>query len=194
MTPLTILIGQRRLTVHIMVKTGSKKWDNEMSSIDGGRLCYAAEPATDKALEPMSALVRGMSYSQWAAERKWTRPPSSDTGVTKSEMYSGALPVRQSAWWRRVCIWCAAQSVASVVHVEHHWCGHVVQGRLRNTLLHLWLDAVRLMWRMVDRRTQHCNSRSWKVWVLTQSVGKHHDQPYGDDDLWLTFNIYNSSI
>jgi len=35
---------------------------------------------------------------------------------------------------------------------------------------------------MVDRRTQHCNSRSWKVWALTQGFDEHHDQLYGADD------------
>jgi len=48
--------------------------------------------ATEKALEPMSVLVHEMSHSPYAAGRKRTRPSSSDTGVTKSEMYSGAVP------------------------------------------------------------------------------------------------------
>jgi len=38
------------------------------------------------------------------------------------------------------------------------------------------------MWRMVDRQTQHCSSKSWKVWALTQGVGEHHDQPHSTDD------------
>jgi hypothetical protein len=42
---------------------------------------------------PIRVLVRGTSYSLRAAERRWERPPSSDTGVTMSEMYSGAVPM-----------------------------------------------------------------------------------------------------
>ena len=64
-----------------------------MSRIDCGRLFQAVGPATEKALEPIKVLVRGTSYSPRVAERRWARPSSSDTGVTMSEMYSGALPV-----------------------------------------------------------------------------------------------------
>jgi len=37
--------------------------------------------------------VRGMSYSPSVAERRWARPSSTDTGLTMSEIYSGAVPV-----------------------------------------------------------------------------------------------------
>jgi len=65
----------------------------------------------------------------------------------------------------------------------------MVQVRLRNPLLHLWLDAVGLMWRMIDRRTQHCNTRSWKMSADTicWRTSRLTNQPYGADDavvLW----------
>ena len=63
-----------------------------MSRSDYGRLFHAVGPATEKALEPIRVLVRGTSESR-AAERRWARPESSDTGVTMSERYSGTVPV-----------------------------------------------------------------------------------------------------
>jgi len=44
-----------------------------MSRIDGGSLFHVVGLATQKALEPMSVVVRGISYSPWAAESKWTQ-------------------------------------------------------------------------------------------------------------------------
>jgi len=82
--------------------------------------------ATENVLGPVRVLVRGTS------ERLSAIGPSSDTGSEQISLR--CTPVwfllRQSAWWRRICIiWCAVQSVASVVHVKHHWYGHVVKGR-----------------------------------------------------------------
>jgi len=62
-----------------------------MLRIDCGRLFHAVGPATETALEPIRVLVRGMSYSPSVAERKWARPSSTDTGLTMSEIYSGAV-------------------------------------------------------------------------------------------------------
>ena len=64
-----------------------------MLQIDCGRLFNAVGPATEKALEPTRVFVHGMSYSPSAAERRWARPSSADTGLTMSEIYSGAVPV-----------------------------------------------------------------------------------------------------
>ena len=65
----------------------------ECREVKCGRLFHAVGPATEKALEPIRVLVRGTSYSPRAAERRWARPESSDTGVTMSEMYSGEVPI-----------------------------------------------------------------------------------------------------
>ena len=45
-----------------------------MSQIDCGRQFHAFGPSTEKALEPIRVLVRGMSYSPKVAERRWAHP------------------------------------------------------------------------------------------------------------------------
>jgi len=73
------------------MKFKSEGWFNVTN-----RLRKTVRPATEKALEPIRVLVRGMSYSTSVAERRWARPSSTDTGLTMSEIYSDAVPAHEA--------------------------------------------------------------------------------------------------
>jgi len=59
-----------------------------MLRIDCGRLFHAVGPATEKALEPIRVLVRGMSYSPSVAERSYINQFT-------SRHYSGSIDIEQ---------------------------------------------------------------------------------------------------